>query len=145
MYPDAPPDPRPVPMTYGVLPVFWIVGLIVAFLIALTVSLGSLYLAVTAGPPELEVWGVIAPDEGIVAVHDQSPDGTSGCVITGPRLVRWDDRETTGSVTLKGATVEVADGGVEAHQPSPPADVFCPFGPGEDAEGFAALARRWTH
>ena len=43
-------------------------------------------------PTQARVVKVIEPEEMILAVHDHSParDGTAGCVITGPRLVRWD-------------------------------------------------------
>jgi hypothetical protein len=139
----APDDPR-VKLGSSGLALFWVGGLVVAFVAALVVSLGILWLGATSGVPELERWGVIAPEELILAVHDHSADrdGSAGCVVTGPRIVRWDRHEPTAEAPLPGATVEVDPAGV--HVRSGDAVVDCPFAEREDPTGFAETARRWS-
>ncbi|MEQ1504159.1 MAG: hypothetical protein ABMB14_18090 [Myxococcota bacterium] len=139
---DAPP-PRREPITYGILPVFWIAGLGIAGVLALAVALGSLMLAATSGPSPLETWGVIEPEEWPLAIHDHSAghDGTAGCVVTGARLIRWDDRATTASVDLPGATIALEP---HALRVTNGAEVTCPFDAPEDPTAFAAQVQRWT-
>lgn len=155
--PPAPVQRRASPFGEGgaVLPAFWVLGLAVAGVFACAVSFALLIAAALTGPPPLEVWGVITPEEWLLAVHDHSPsrDGTSGCALTGQRLVRFDDREATASVDLPGATVSTgADPSgqrfVEVRGAAAGAGrvVSCPFAAGEvdAARQFASQIERWT-
>jgi hypothetical protein len=132
-------DPRRNP---GVLAIFWPLGLLIAILASLAVALGVLVVGAASGEPELERWGVIGPDEVLIAVHAHAPDGSAGCVVTGPRLVRWDGKAPTASVDLPGATVQFDESGVHAVNGAEHVD--CPFGPGEDPTRFALAAQRWS-
>ena len=128
----------------GVVPAVWILGLVGAGLVAAVASLGLLIASALSPPPALEMWGVIEPSEWLLALHDHSAagDGTAGCALTGHRLVRFDERETTAAVSLRGAALEVEPRSVVVRKGN--AIVRCPFGPDEDVEAFAAEIRRFV-
>ena len=83
MYGDRPP--APVRGAVGALPALWILGLLAAGLGSAAVSIGLLVAAALLPPPPLQQWGVIEPEEWLLAVHDHSSghDGSAGCVLTG--------------------------------------------------------------
>lgn len=143
MYGEPPPPPEPPPprVTAGVLPAFWLVGLLSLAAIAAFVAVGSLVLAAAFRAPDLEGWGVIGPADVVVAYHDHSvaADGSSGCVVTADRVARWDDGRPTGSVVLAGA--EVIDG-PEGLTVRGEGEVSCPFEPGEDRSWFSGALTR---
>lgn len=141
MYGGRSPSPPPRGAV-GALPAVWLIGLVAAGAASCAVSVGLLIAAALAGPPLLVRWGVTGPEEWLLAVHDHSEarDGTAGCVLTGERVVRFDDRTPTASVDLRGAEVEVVDQRVEVRARG--VAVRCPFAEGEDPEPFAARVRR---
>jgi hypothetical protein len=147
MYGEADEAPGAVARgAVGSLPAVWLVALLLAGAVSGVVSvviLGMLVLAALAPPPPLAQWGVIEPEEWLLAVHDHSAagDGTAGCALTGQRLVRFDDRAETSSVDLRGAKVDVVGQRVEVRGPGG-ASVRCPFPEGEDPGPFAAEVAR---
>lgn len=136
MYGAPAPARRP-----AVRPALWLVAAAAAFVGSVGGALAVLWTTAASAESELEAWGVIDPDELELAVHDHPPNG--GCVITGRRVVRWDDRRRTGATELVDATVVVEPGQVRIVGPRPDTEVVCPFAPGEDPAAFVAVARRF--
>jgi hypothetical protein len=101
-----PPPPPPVRITYGVLPVLWIVGLMGMGALSTVVALGSLWLAATSGPSPLERWEVVEPGEPELLVAPEDPGAQAGCVITPERVVRWEAQRPVGEVRFVGLSVE---------------------------------------
>lgn len=98
----------------------------------------------TAPEKQLIRWHVIQADDPVLAMHDDSAnhDGTAGCAFLGDAVVRWDDKQPTGRVTVDGATVTIApmpDRTVRIQNEG--TTLTCPFAPGEGAQEFAAMIR----
>ncbi len=99
------------------------------------------------GPVELEPWrleelkrsGVVREGEVLALYHDHSPmgDGSSGCVVAGENVVRWDEGTETGRVAIVGATVE--DRGSEVSVSLDGNELLCPFGEDEGGDRFAHM------
>lgn len=104
------------------------------------------------GGPQLELWrwaplhqqwDVLTPDERPVLYHDHSRkgDGSSGCVVVGGELVRWDDKAPTARMAIQGGQV-VVEG-----DPEEPTVVLvqgeqrlaCPFGEDEGGDRFERM------
>lgn len=141
----APPkEPARVTIDGSALPLVWILALVTLGAASVAVALGTLAVGMTSGGGPLEAWGVLAPEDLVLVVHDHSAarDGSAGCVVTQDRLVRWSDRRPDGAVPLRGATIDVEEAGVRAANGD--ASLLCPYGPGEDPLPLAAAARRLT-
>lgn len=135
-------DPR-LPSGSSVLPALWVVGLALLGLLATGTALGVLALGFWAGQGPLGEWGVIAPDDAALFVHDHSPrsDASAGCVVTQDRLIRWENRQPVAELLLAGAVVTVDDVGVHATA-ADGRTVDCPFARGENSWPFATTAAR---
>lgn len=85
--------------------------------------------------------GVLDPGVPIEAWHDHGlpPDGTHGCAVQGPALLRWDAGVRTGRIELAGA--EVVRQGEHLRVARGAEALACPVGRGSQAELFEALLR----
>ncbi|MEZ5397903.1 MAG: hypothetical protein R2724_34765 [Bryobacterales bacterium] len=140
LYGETPPA-EPPRGAVGAWPAVWILGLLGAGAASLVGSFGLLLAASLMPPPALAQWGVVDPEEWVLAIHDHAADGSAGCALTGQRLVRFDDRALTRAVGLRGAEVAVRDHAVVVHGEGD-AEVTCPFADDEDPGEFAARIRR---
>lgn len=90
----------------------WATGLLVAGAGAAVLSLLSFVGANTPDATERQLagWGVLDPDENWVAAVPDGDEGTSGCVLTGQAVVRWDDGQRTARVRLKDVPTVTVEG-----------------------------------
>ena len=114
-------------------------GLLIAmFIVGLAGLAFSVHGVLTPDPTATEVSQILGtPHWSIFHDHSRPGDVSAGCAVTTDAVVRWDRREVTGSIPLRGAvghyeanrgvTVRTADG----------SELFCPFAAGEGGEDFA--------
>jgi hypothetical protein len=114
-------------------------GLLIAMFVAGLAGLAfSVHGALTPDPTATEVSQILGtPHWSIFHDHSGPGDVSAGCAVTTDAVVRWDGREVTGRIALRGAvghyeanrgvTVRTAEG----------AELFCPFAAGEGGEDFA--------
>ncbi|MCB9741184.1 MAG: hypothetical protein H6741_16495 [Alphaproteobacteria bacterium] len=94
---------------------------------------------------QLQQWGVLHEGDAPLLYHDHSSffDGTSGCVVAGDTLSRWDQQALTGRVDIPGASVSALG---EEDAPTvrverDGAQVECPFDAGEGGERFLRMLK----
>lgn len=139
-------QPGPSGPRYGIVPALWVLGLWALGLGAAVLAVVALILALRRPPVEeqLHAWGILRPDEQVWLYHDHSArgDGSSGCVATVERVVRWDQRQVSGAVELPGADIDVDRAtGVQVVVRQGERALDCPFEIGGDAQGFADALR----